>query len=295
MKVLYWDIFAGISGDMALGSLIALGANPEKIIEQLHSIGLNEFRLDIRLRQVQGIQATDIDVVVLDNHEHKQNFSHNHEFANNHTHGHDHDHDHEHEHEHAHEHNHEHGHEYKNEYVQHDHTPVTHAHNRYLPDIQKMIMSGSLSERAQESALKVFNVLAEAEANVHGTTIDKVHFHEVGAVDSLVDIVGTCIALDQLDIEEIRVSTLPWSKGFVQCAHGTLPLPAPATLMLLRGFKFRDSGITGELITPTGAALMKALAQQTDFPEMIIHNVGYGSGKNDYGIPSLLRGVIGEI
>lgn len=257
MKVLYWDTFAGISGDMALGSLIALGADPEKIIDQLHSIGLREFKLDVRSRQVHGIQATDIDVVILEHHA-------------------------------------EHYHHHAQDQENIDKSAIRHHHNRRLPDIQKMILSGALSERSQKNALQVFNVLAEAEAQVHGTTLEQVHFHEVGAVDSLVDIVGTCIALDQLNIEEIRISTLPWSKGFVKCAHGTLPLPAPASLMLLRGFKFRDSGITGELITPTGAALIRALAQQTDFPEMVIHNVGYGSGKNDYGIPSLLRGVIGE-
>ena len=253
MRVLYWDTFAGISGDMALGSLIALGADPEIIVDQLHSIGLTEFVLDVRSRQVHGIQATDIDVVI----EHGQNQKHKHQNDQDHF-------DHKH-------------------------------HNRRLPDIQTMILSGTLSERSQKNALQVFNVLAEAEAHVHGTTLDQVHFHEVGAVDSLVDIVGTCIALDQLDIDSIRVSTLPWSNGFVHCAHGTLPLPAPATLMLLRGFKFRESGITGELITPTGAALIRALAQQSAFPEMTLLNVGYGSGKNDYGIPSLLRGVLGEI
>lgn len=271
LKILYWDTFAGISGDMALGSLIALGADPGIIVNQLHSMGLTEFVLDVRERQVHGIKATDINVVILG-----QNSEHdNHE-----------DHDH-HKHEHEHHHEHEHDHEHK-----HDHE---HNHNRRLPDIQKMILSGDLSERARKNALKVFNVLAEAEANIHGMTIDEVHFHEVGAVDSLVDIVGTCIALDQLDIDSIKVSTLPWSHGFVKCAHGTLPLPAPASLMLLKGFKFRDSGITGELITPTGAALIRALAEQSTFPEMALLNVGYGSGKNDYGIPSLLRAVLGDI
>ena len=236
---------------MALGSLLALGADPEIIVDQLHSIGLTEFVLDVCSRKVHGIQATDIDVVIpMQNHEH------------------------------------------------HDHVQVQnkdHKHHRRLQDIQKMILSGTLSERSQKRALLVFNVLAEAEAHVHGTTLDQVHFHEVGAVDSLVDIVGTCIALDQLDIDLIRVSPLPWSHGFVHCAHGILPLPAPATLMLLRGFKFHESGITGELITPTGAALIRALAQQSTFPEMTLLNVGYGAGKNDYGIPSLLRGVLGEI
>ena len=248
MRILYWDTFAGISGDMALGSLIALGADPEIIVDQLHSIGLTEFVLDVRLRQVHGIQATDIDVVIpLQNHEGQDDPEH------------------------------------------------PEHHHRRLPDIQKMIQSGTLSEQSQKRALAVFNVLAEAEAHVHGTTVDEVHFHEVGAVDSLVDIVGTCIALEQLDIDLIRVSTLPWSHGFVHCAHGILPLPAPATVMLLRGFKFHDSGISGELITPTGAALIRALAQQSTFPEMTLQNVGYGAGKNDYGIPSLLRGVLGEI
>lgn len=260
MNVLYWDTFAGISGDMALGSLIALGADPEIIIDQLHSIGLTGFVFEVRTRQVHGIQATDIDIVISE-----QNQDNVHPQKH-------HDQEHGQHHEHKHEHP-----------------------NRRLPDIQKMILSGTLSERAQKNALQVFNVLAEAEAHVHGTTLDQVHFHEVGAVDSLVDIVGTCIALDQLDIDSIQVSTLPWSCGFVHCAHGTLPLPAPATLMLLRGYKFRESGITGELITPTGAALIRALAQQSAFPEMTLLNVGYGSGKNDYGIPSLLRGVLGEI
>jgi len=258
LKILYWDTFAGISGDMALGSLIALGANPKIIVEELHSIGLKEFVLDVGSRQVHGIQATDINVVIpVQNHE-------------------------------AHE-------KYKDS-PEHVHGQVQNKeYHRRLPDIEKMIVSGSLSERSQKRALLVFNVLAEAEAHVHGTTLDQVHFHEVGAVDSLVDIVGTCIALDQLDIDMIRVSSLPWSRGFVHCAHGILPLPAPATVMLLRGFKFHDSGITGELITPTGAALIRALAEQSTFPEMTLHNVGYGAGNNDYGIPSLLRGVLGEI
>ncbi|HZK52692.1 MAG TPA: LarC family nickel insertion protein [Desulfosporosinus sp.] len=248
MRTLYWDTFAGISGDMALGSLIALGADPEIIVDQLHSIGLTEFVLDVRLRQVHGIQATDIDVVISTEND-----------------------------------------------EQHENHKDKKHHHRRLQDIQKMILSGTLSERSKKRALLVFNVLAEAEAQVHGTTLEEVHFHEVGAVDSLVDIVGTCIALDQLDIDLIRVSTLPWSRGFVHCEHGILPIPAPATLMLLRGFKFHESGITGELITPTGAALLRALAQQSTFPEMTLLNVGYGSGKNDYGIPSLLRGILGEI
>ncbi|HBV85700.1 MAG TPA: LarC family nickel insertion protein [Desulfosporosinus sp.] len=271
MSVLYWDTFAGISGDMALGSLIALGVDPEIIVNELHSMGLTEFVLEVHKRQVHGIQATDINVVLTESldHHHEPEHAHNTKHAHNHNHNHNHNH-------------------------KHDPAPH-HKRKRRLSDIQTMILSGNLSERSRNNALRVFNVLAEAEAHVHGTTLEEVHFHEVGAVDSLVDIVGTCIALDHLDIDTIKVPTLPWSHGFVKCAHGTLPLPAPATLMLLKGYKFRESGIIGELITPTGAALVSALAEQSTFPEMNLINVGYGSGKNDYGIPSLLRAVLGDI
>lgn len=275
MRVLYWDAFAGISGDMALGSLIALGADPLSITEQLQSTGLQEFKLEVGARQVQAIQATDIEVKICNIESVQENenaLEKNQEKI--------HDHAHEHFHEHAHGHNH--------------HRKMIAHNNRYLNDIENMIAQGALSERAKDYAFKVFRVLAEAEAKVHGISIDQVHFHEVGAVDSIVDIVGTSIALDQLEIDEILVSTLPWSHGFVECAHGTLPLPAPAAVELLKGFKFRDSGITGELVTPTGAALVRALGRQAIFPEMTLLNVGYGAGKNDYGLPSLLRAVLGE-
>ncbi len=237
MRILYWDIFAGISGDMALASLIDLGADPIMITEQLHTLGLNEFNLEISSPQIQGIQVTDVDVILLK----KDNY------------------------------------------------------HRRLKDIENMINSGELPEKARTNSLKVFHALAEAEAKVHGTTIDKVHFHEVGAVDSIVDIVGTCLAIEQLAIDEVRISLLPWSRGFVTCAHGTLPLPAPATLELLPGFEFQESGVIGELITPTGAALISTLAKQTCFPQMSLIKVGYGAGKNNYGLPNLLRGVLGQI
>ncbi|MHB1651994.1 MAG: nickel pincer cofactor biosynthesis protein LarC [Desulfitobacteriaceae bacterium] len=235
MRILYWDAFAGISGDMALGSLIALGADQNEIIKQLHSIGLTEFELIVNSRHIQGIHAIDIEVntILLEKH-------------------------------------------------------------RHLGEIEEMIASGELSAKAKNNAKEVFRALAEAEARVHGTTIEEVHFHEVGAVDSLVDIIGTCIALDHLEVNEILVSVLPWSTGFVECAHGILPLPAPASVELLRGFRWRDSGVTGELVTPTGAALIRALAKQSIFPEMTLLKAGYGAGKNSYGIPSLLRAVIGD-
>ncbi|KLU58945.1 hypothetical protein CEB3_c49640 [Peptococcaceae bacterium CEB3] len=241
MRILYWDAFAGISGDMALGSLIALGADPAAIADRLRSTGLHEFELAVGLRRVQGIQATDVDVRIEQDSDHQG------------------------------------------------------PPHRGIKEIEQMIAGGGLTEKAGEDALKVFRILARAEAKVHGTSVEEVHFHEVGAVDSLVDIVGTVVAMDLLDIQKIRVSVLPWSHGFVRCAHGTLPVPAPAALEILAGFRFRESGVEGELVTPTGAALLAALAEQGDFPEMTVAKVGYGSGKNDYGLPCLLRAVQGEI
>jgi hypothetical protein len=234
---LYWDVFAGISGDMALASLIALGADPVIITEQLQSLGLLEFSLEITSPQIQGIQSTDVNVILIN----------------------------------------------------------ADKHHRHLKDIEKMINSGEIPEKARTNSLLVFRALAEAEAKVHGVTVEKVHFHEVGAVDSIVDIVGTCLAIEQLAIDEIHVSLLPWSRGFIKCAHGILPVPAPATLELLPGFEFYESGVTGELITPTGAALVSTLTKQTPFPKMNLLKVGYGAGKQNYGLPNLLRGVLGQI
>ncbi|MDD2234146.1 MAG: LarC family nickel insertion protein [Desulfitobacteriaceae bacterium] len=236
MRALYWDAFAGVSGDMALASLIALGADPEIIIGQLQSLGLNEFSLKITSPQIQGIQATDVNVILLN----------------------------------------------------------ADKHHRNLEDIEKMIENGEIPERAKINSLLVFRKLAEAEAKVHGITVDKVHFHEVGAVDSIVDIVGTCLAIEQLAINEINVSLLPWSRGFIKCAHGILPVPAPATLELLSGFEFYDSGVIGELITPTGAAILSTITKQTPFPKMNLLKVGYGAGKNNYGLPNLLRSILGQ-
>ncbi|MHB1405179.1 MAG: nickel pincer cofactor biosynthesis protein LarC [Desulfitobacteriaceae bacterium] len=236
MRVLYWDAFAGMSGDMALSSLLALGVDPGELQDKLASCGLSGFELKTERVEVEGIDSVHLEVKVTED--------------------------------------------------------VSHRH---LVDIEHMIVKGALSDKVKETSVSVFRALAEAEACVHGITREEVHFHEVGAVDSIVDIVGTCIALDSLEIEQIVVPVLPWSRGFVKCAHGILPVPAPAALELLSGFEFMDSGITGELITPTGAALIKTLTQQGSFPVMKLLATGYGAGSNFYGLPNVLRSVLGEI
>lgn len=176
----------------------------------------------------------------------------------------------------------------------HDHHHHGH-HHRNLSDVLEIIHKASYSPAIEQNACDVFHTLAEAEAMVHGTSIDEIHFHEVGAVDAIVDIVGTCICLDLLGIENIVASPVPTFHGFVNCAHGKLPLPAPAVAELLKGIPWRTLDIEGELVTPTGAAILKTLAKSFGtMPAMTCTSLGYGCGKKDFGIPNLLRAFIGE-
>jgi uncharacterized protein (TIGR00299 family) protein len=169
------------------------------------------------------------------------------------------------------------------------------GHGRHLSDIRAILEASDLPETVRGKALRVFSRLADAEAKIHQTTPDKIHFHEVGAIDAIVDIVGACLLLERLGIGQIHCSPLPMGHGFVECQHGTIPLPAPATLELLRGFPVYSAGVAGELVTPTGAALMTTLAQFGPMPTMTVAAAGYGAGKKDFGNrPNLLRVIIGE-
>jgi uncharacterized protein (TIGR00299 family) protein len=170
--------------------------------------------------------------------------------------------------------------------------------HRHLSDVLAVIAQSAASVRSREWASEVFRRLAEAEARVHGTTVERVHFHEVGAIDSIADILGVCVLLDSLGVEAVECSPLPMSRGFVNAAHGMLPTPAPAVLELLRGVEVApDDSVQGETVTPTGAALMVTLARRFGgFPRMRIEQVGYGAGKKRYGSrANLLRVVIGEL
>ncbi|MCL5104828.1 MAG: nickel pincer cofactor biosynthesis protein LarC [Armatimonadetes bacterium] len=170
-----------------------------------------------------------------------------------------------------------------------------HHHARSFSDIKRIIEESSLSESIKARAVSIFRRLGEAEANVHGTSLDEIHFHEVGAVDAIVDIVGVCICLEMLGVEKVYSSPMPTFHGCVEIAHGVFPLPAPATAELLKNVPWRTMGIEGELVTPTGAAIISELAE--DFgpmPPMITRSIGYGAGKRDYGIPNVLRVLIGD-
>ncbi len=243
-KVLYFDCFSGISGDMTIGALLDLGVDKEKFLLELDKLSIDGYSIEIKRGQKNGISGTDFNVILEHHH---------------------HDHDHE-------DHHHHH----------HDH--------RNLHDINHIIEESSLEERVKNLSKKIFGLVAEAEAKVHGKPIEEVHFHEVGAVDSIVDIVGTAICIDMLKVDKIYASPLQVGSGFVECAHGIIPIPAPATMEILKGIPIYNNNIKTELVTPTGGAIVKALATEFgDIPNMKLEAVGYGLGKRDLKIPNMLR------
>lgn len=175
------------------------------------------------------------------------------------------------------------------------------GHGRHLADIAEILEKSGVSETIRKRAIGAFQHLACAEAKIHAMTPDTIHFHEVGAIDAIVDIVGACIGLEMLGIERVYSSPLPFNRGWVDCAHGTMPVPAPATLELLKGIPLRPDTREKELITPTGAALLAEYAERTPegiiapLPPFILETIGYGAGKRDSWIPNMLRVLIGTI
>ncbi|MDH4129068.1 MAG: nickel pincer cofactor biosynthesis protein LarC [Spirochaetota bacterium] len=167
--------------------------------------------------------------------------------------------------------------------------------HRHLKDIKEIITQSNINPFVKDKSLDIFNTIAIAEAKIHGTTKDKVHFHEVGAIDSIIDIVGSCIALHTLGVTEIISSPLPFGRGFIKCSHGNMPLPAPATLEILKDFPSYGVNIEGELVTPTGAAILKCwVTKVSNYPKMKITRIGYGSGNIQREIPNLLRVILAD-
>lgn len=286
-KILYLDCFSGISGDMFLGAMLDAGASLEKIKAGLSLLGLDsEFTLVSEPGQRQGITGISFDVLV-----HKRGQPHSH--GREHEHSHDHEHDHEHEHGHGHGHDHGHGHEHGHS---HDHNH-NHEHGRSYAQIRALIEQSALEDKVKQTALAIFAVIAEAEAAVHGVAIEDVHFHEVGAIDSIVDIVGAALALADLGITNVVCSPLVDGSGTILCQHGTIPVPVPAVARMLKGtdIPFSTCDIPTELITPTGMGIVKALAGSFGaMPAMRILSVGYGFGQREIGRLNALRVFVGE-
>jgi hypothetical protein len=238
MKTLYFDCFAGASGNMILGALVALGVEENELIARLKLLDAADFEIEFKTIDKSGIAALHADVKV----------------------------------------------------------PHEHAH-RHLHTIEKIINDSRLSETVKARAIKIFRKLAVAEAKIHGIEIEKVHFHEVGAMDAIVDVVGACVGFEMLGIEKFACSKIHVGSGFAKMAHGTFPVPPPAVAELLTGVPIYSTEIEGELITPTGAAIIAAVCDSFgQIPEMKIEKTAYGAGTRDYkDFPNVLRLMLGTV
>jgi len=240
MRDLYYDCFAGVSGDMNLGALLDVGAEESRLRSDLERLAVPGFELRVSRESRRGISGTRVEVAM----EH----------------------------------------------------PAAHHHHRSFRDIRELIRKSPLSEAVKERSVEIFRRLAEAEGTIHGRPPDDVHLHEVGAVDSIVDIVGASICLQALGVERVFSSPVELGGGFVECAHGKLPVPAPATLEILKGAPVKSGLVPFETATPTGAAILAATVQRfTDRLHMRIDRVGYGIGARDTEIPNVLRVMLGEV
>jgi uncharacterized protein (TIGR00299 family) protein len=236
MRVLHFDCFSGISGDMTLAALIDAGVDADAIRRGIDSLGL-PVKLSFSKKRRCGLAGTHVEIIAEDQKDH-----------------------------------------------------------RHLPEIEGYIARSALTQRAKEYAVRIFRKLGEAEAAVHGIAVEKVHFHEVGALDSIADIVGTAVGLDALNVERFTSRSVPPGSGTVKCAHGLMPVPAPATALLLKGAPLATVPVTGEMTTPTGAAILAAMVNEwVEQPEMTVERIGHGLGTKDFpDWPNALRILVGE-
>lgn len=266
-KTMYLECQSGISGDMTVAALLDLGADEEVLKKALSSLPVSGFQIQISRVKKAGLDVCDFDVLldkVHENHDHDMEYLH----------GHSHEHSHNHS---AHAHHH-------------------HVH-RGMKEIMDILNAAALADRARATAVRIFTILGEAEAKAHGTTLEEVHFHEVGAVDSIVDIVSVAVCLDNLGIEEVIVPEICEGGGTIRCQHGILPVPVPAVtnIAAAHGLNLHLTGEEGEYITPTGAAIVAAVGTSQTLPEsFIIRKIGLGAGKREYKRPGILRAMLIE-
>ncbi len=288
MKSLYLECNAGISGDMLVAALLDLGADKAVLAKALDSIPAKGFSYNISRVSKAGVDCCDFDVVLdaeHENHDHDMAFLHGAEAAHEHEHCHEHEHEHEHHHEHCHE---------------HEHTPHEHHHaheHRGLKEVIAIINATEMTDAARALALKIFDIIAEAEGKAHAVAKEDVHFHEVGAIDSIVDIVAIAVCADNLGVKSVIVPELCEGRGTVRCQHGVLPVPVPATANIMQkfGLNVRLLPVQGEFVTPTGAAAAAALKTSDELPEQFkILAIGLGAGKRSYERPSILRALLIE-
>jgi hypothetical protein len=256
MKVLYYDCFAGISGDMNLGAMIDLGVDADFLKSELLKLPVHGYELKVERDSRKGISGTRVQVIIDEDHRHMQNHGHNH--------GHDSD--------------------------------SHHHHHQLFREIEQMIITSTLDEKVKGLSIAIFRKVAEAEAKVHNMPVDEVYFHEVGAVDSIIDIVGAAICLNHLAPDAVHCSTVELGGGTVRCAHGVYPVPAPATAEIIKNMPVRKGTVDYEATTPTGAAILAACVSSfNDSLDGVIRKTGYGIGTKDTARPNVLRVFLCEL
>ena len=262
MKVLYFDCSSGISGNMTLGALSELIDDPHYLVNELKKLNVDGYHIHISKEKKNGITGTYVDVHL------------------------------------EHEHHHEHEHEHEHEHLHHEHAHHHHHEHRNLFDVNKIIDESEIDEKAKDLAKRIFLRVAKAESKVHNETLENVHFHEVGAIDSIVDIIGTAILLCKINPDVIYSSVVNDGYGFIECAHGMISVPVPATSEIFAASNAitRQIDVDTELVTPTGAAIIAEIASEfTTMPAMNVQKVGWGTGTKDLVIPNVLKISLGEI
>ena len=285
-KSLYLECYSGISGDMTVAALLDLGADQKVLEEVLKSLLVQGFEIKVRRVKKSGIDACDFDVILdkeIDGHDHDMEYLHGHVHGSaepeaGHTHG-------------------AAGHSHDEASLTHGAAGHSHSHHQHrgMNEIRQIIDGAKMTDTARKTALAIFEILAKAEAKAHNVPEDQVHFHEVGAVDSIVDILSVAVCLDNLGITEVIVPVLYEGTGTIRCQHGILPVPVPAVTNIVQqcGLDLKITQVQGELVTPTGAAIVAAVRTSNKLPEnFVIEKTGIGAGKRTYECPGILRAML---
>lgn len=299
MSDLYLECNYGISGDMAVAALLDAGADRTALEKALASIPVKGFKTEIKRVEKNGVSCLDFNVILdseHENHDHDMNYLFGHESAE-HNHGHgEHFHGHTHHHSEAEEHSHAAQHEIHHGEQVHG-EQVHHHEHRNLHDVLEIIDKTEMTENARKLAHKIFEIIAQAESKAHSKPVEEVHFHEVGAVDSVVDVIALAVCFDSLHVEKVFVPFLCEGTGTVRCQHGILPVPVPAVANIMQEYyvPLKITGERGEFVTPTGAAFVAAVATEFSLPKnFVLKKIGMGAGKRDYGVPNIVRAMLVE-
>jgi len=300
MKILYIECNMGAAGDMLMGALLELLPDKAVFLSKINGLGIPGVVVSAEDGEKMGVHGTHMHVLidgeeempaedVADDGTMLAETGHDHESSHHHDHHHDHDHadcqeGHHHDHEFVHSHEHEHEHE-------HEH----HHHHSGMDDIMRLIEGMDVSDKVKNDAIEIYRLIADAEAKVHSQPAEEIHFHEVGSLDAVTDVVGNCLLMDMIGAEKVVVSPIHVGSGQVKCAHGILPVPAPATALILKGAPIYGGEIRGELCTPTGAAVLIHFADEFGpMPAMAVEKTGYGIGTKDFPRANIVRAFLGE-